>query len=49
VRGLSDAQLDRSAAIVLVGETWSAADTIERVLIGHALDHGQSIRASLGR
>jgi uncharacterized damage-inducible protein DinB len=50
VRGLDNAQLDRTAAIVLVGgETWSAADTIERVLIGHALDHGQSIRASLGR
>jgi hypothetical protein len=48
VRGLSDEQLDRSAAVTLVGgEIWSAADMIERALIGHPADHGQSIQAAL--
>ena len=28
---------------------WSAADLIERGLIGHPLEHGQSIRTALGR
>ena len=48
VRGLSDEQLDRSAPLALVGgATWSAADVIERILIGHPLDHGASIKAAL--
>lgn len=50
VRSLSDEQLDRSAPLALVGgETWSTADIIERILIGHPLDHGKSIQAALAR
>lgn len=50
VRGLSDEQLDRSAPMTFAGgASWSAADLIERVLIGHALEHGASIKATLAR
>ena len=50
VRGLSDEQLDRSAPMPFAGgQPWSAADLIERGLIGHPLEHGQSIRTALGR
>lgn len=48
VRGLTDEQLDRSAAVVLAGgQTLSAADMIEQALIGHPADHGRSIQAAL--
>ena len=43
VRGLNDAQLDRTG--VFFGQTVSAEHLVERVLIGHILDHGRSIRA----
>jgi len=50
VRGLSDEQLDRTAALALVGgQEWSAADMIERILIGHPAGHGASIKAAAGR
>lgn len=50
VHGLSDEQLDRSAPMTFAGGApWSAADLIERVMIGHALDHGKSINAALAR
>lgn len=49
VRALSDEQLNRSAALAFLGgQTWSAADMIENGLIGHARDHGGSIKTALG-
>ena len=46
VRGLSDEQLDRTAPMAFAGgEVWSAAQVIERVLIGHPIGHGESIKA----
>jgi hypothetical protein len=47
VRGLSDAQLARTAKIL--GQEMSAEQFIERVLLGHVASHGASIRAALGR
>jgi hypothetical protein len=48
VRGLSDEQLDRTAPMAFAGGAeWSAADVIERVLIGHPVQHGASIQAAL--
>jgi hypothetical protein len=29
------------------GATWSVLDLIERVLIGHALEHGKSIQSTV--
>lgn len=46
VRGLSDAQLDRTAA--LLGGTMSAAQIIERIMIHHIEDHYGSIRKAVG-
>jgi len=46
VRGLSDAQLERSATVM--GGTMSAAQAIERILIGHVQDHFGSIKRTLG-
>jgi hypothetical protein len=49
VRGLSDEQLDRTAPMpFLGGAPWSTQQCIENVLIGHVLDHGGSIRTSVG-
>ena len=49
VRGLSDEQLDRSAPMELAGGAlWSAADIIQRIMIEHPLDHGKSIKATIG-
>lgn len=46
VRALSDEQLDRTAPMAFAGgQEWSAADLIERILIGHPTEHGASIRA----
>lgn len=42
VRTLSDDQLDRTGTFF--GQTMSTQQLIERVLIGHILDHGCSIR-----
>lgn len=46
VRGLSDEQLDRKAPMAFAGgQEWSAAEVIERILIGHPTEHAASIRA----
>jgi uncharacterized protein (TIGR03083 family) len=47
VRGLSDEQLARSAS--LLGQTMSAAQVIERILIGHVVQHTGSLRQALGQ
>jgi hypothetical protein len=48
VRTLTDEQLDRSAVVTLAGgQVLSAAQLIEGGLIGHPLDHGQSIKTAL--
>lgn len=50
VRGLTDEQLDRSAPMAFAsGASWSTADIIERILIGHPLDHAKSIQATIAR
>ncbi len=50
IRDLSDEQLNRTAPISFAGGApWSAADIIERTLVGHALGHGQSIREAVAR
>ena len=49
VRGLTDEQLDRSAPMAFAGgASWSTADIIERILIGHPLEHAESIKATIG-
>ena len=46
LRNLTDEQLDRTAPMALAGgQVWSAADVIERILIGHPTAHGESIKA----
>lgn len=45
VRGLSDAQLDRTGT--LIGNQMSAQQLIEGVLIGHPQGHLESIRAAI--
>jgi uncharacterized damage-inducible protein DinB len=48
LRGLTDEQLDRSQPMAFAGgQSWSAADMIERVLIGHPVQHGASVKAAL--
>ena len=50
IRGLSDEQLDRTAAIPLIGDApTSAQQLIEMGLIGHPTGHLESIRAAVGR
>jgi hypothetical protein len=50
IRGFTDEQLDTTAVLSFTGgQPWSAADMVERGLIGHPLEHGASIRAALGR
>lgn len=50
VRAFTDEQLAASAVLSFTGgHPWSAADLIERGLIGHPLDHGRSIKTALGR
>ena len=50
VRGLSDEQLARSAVMSFAGgATRSVTDLIERVLIGHALEHGKSIQSTVNQ
>jgi hypothetical protein len=48
VRGLSDAELDRTAAVLLGTPAMSAQQAIERILINHVNDHLSSIRATVG-
>ena len=45
VRGLSDQQLDRSASVI--GNTMSAGQVVEHILIGHPQGHLASIKAAL--
>lgn len=48
VRGLSDDDLDRTTARPLFGnQPATVQQLIEMVLIGHALEHGQSLRQGL--
>jgi DinB superfamily len=47
VRGLSDAELDRSATL-LGGRSMTAAQVIEGILINHLNEHLGSIRATVG-
>jgi len=46
VRALTDEQLARTAPMAFAGgQEWSAEQVIERVLIGHPMEHGASIKA----
>lgn len=48
LRALADEQLDRSAPMAFAGgQSWSTAEVIERILIGHPREHGASINAAL--
>lgn len=50
VRGLSDRQLDTISIFATMGmASFSTADLVERILIGHPRTHMRSIRAALGR
>jgi uncharacterized damage-inducible protein DinB len=48
VRGLSDAELDRSGGILVGMPPMTTQQAIERILIGHVNEHLGSIRAALG-
>jgi Mycothiol maleylpyruvate isomerase N-terminal domain len=49
VRGLSDADLDRSGTLLTGMPPMSAAQVIEGILINHVNEHMGSIRATVGR
>jgi hypothetical protein len=48
VRGLSDAELDRSASVLGGMPAMTAAQAIEGILINHVHEHLGSIRATTG-
>ena len=48
VRGLSDAELDRSATVLEGMPAMTAQQIVENILINHIDDHLGSIRKSLG-
>ena len=48
VRGLSDAQLDRSGVIMTGMAPMTVQQIVEGVLIGHLDEHRRSIRATVG-
>jgi hypothetical protein len=48
VRGLSDAELDRSGTVLAGMPAMTAAQAIEGILINHVHEHLGSIRATLG-
>jgi len=48
VRGLSDAELDRSASVLAGMPALTAAQAIEGILINHVKEHLGSIRATTG-
>jgi len=48
VRGLSDAELDRTASVLVGAPAMSAQQAIERILINHVNDHLASIKAMVG-
>ena len=49
VRGLGDADLDRSGTVLTGVPPMSAAQVIEGILINHVNEHMGSIRATIGR
>jgi hypothetical protein len=49
VRGLGDADLDRSGTVLTGAPPMSAAQVIEGILINHVNEHMGSIRATVGR
>jgi len=50
LRSLSDEDLDRTVSLPLFGENpVTAQQVIERVLIGHAAEHANSLRQGLGQ
>src|SRR4051812_26564686 len=50
LRSLSDEDLDRTVTIPIFGENPVTAETvIERILIGHAADHANSLQRGLGQ
>jgi hypothetical protein len=48
VRGLSDAELDRSGTVLVGVPPMTAAQAIEGILINHVNEHLGSIRATVG-
>jgi hypothetical protein len=48
VRGLSDAELDRSAAVLTGMPPFTATQVIERILINHTDEHMGSMKATIG-
>ena len=48
VRGLSDAELDRSASLMAGMPSMTASQAIEGILINHVHEHLGSIRATIG-
>ncbi len=48
VRGLSDAELDRSATVLAGVPPMTTAQVIERILINHTDEHMGSIKATIG-
>jgi hypothetical protein len=48
VRGLSDAELDRSAAVLTGMPPFTATQVIERILINHTDEHMGSIKSTIG-
>lgn len=48
VRGLSDAELDRSGTVLAGTPPMTAQQVVERVPIHHVADHLGSIRATVG-
>jgi hypothetical protein len=48
VRGLGDAELDRSAPVLTGMPPFTAAQVIERILINHTDEHMGSIKATIG-
>ncbi len=49
VRELTDEQLDRQSPATSGRPVLTAGGVVERILIGHVLGHGASIRAAIGR
>jgi len=48
VRGLGDAELDRSGTVLVGMPPMTAAQAIEGILINHVHEHLRSIRATIG-
>jgi hypothetical protein len=48
VRGLSDAELDRTGTVLVDAPTMTAAQAIDGILINHVHEHLGSIRATTG-